>query len=626
MKLRVLAWMLALMLALTPVLAMAEGDGTEPPSSDQPAAGEPTAETSAEPTAQTTAVPEQPSTQPTQAPTATPSAKPTEAPTSEPVIGEALSIDTVSVYYGMEKSYGMGYVPWVTNDKAIIILPLKGSTLGQKIRVTPELSTDGPYVYGNYQFDVVKARVKAKDDALHDVFLVRLELPLKTPRYNGTYPIPFTIDYVAADGSQMQQTFTVQLTIKDGKTQSSGGGGGQSSVRKPVILVETVTIAPQEVSGGDTVSFKLSLKNVGNRDAKNIRISAVPESEALTLKTDLNAQFLEKLAAGDTFDADFSLYVMPGAPEGDVVVQTTVTYEDAYGGSYTEEGKYRVRITQPKVEIIDCVYNDVVGGGEDFSATLTIQNTGTRDAKDVLVRYTSEDEAIRKKGVTDSVSIGTLKKGETTTVTFDLRALPSASEGRHGVEFLCSYADTESTGKYADSTRYELTVYQKASIGYDEVKLPESITSGETFTLPICVYNTGFSPLYNVRGVLSVDGLICSSAYLGNIEPQDSMTKDLSVFVTTLSGGSKYGDTWGNFSLYYEDVNGEEQQLFQDLKCTIIEPQQMTDEEKLRQEQEQKDQQTLSQWWISLLVAIAVIIILIAVILIARFARMMRMK
>ena len=144
--------------------------------------------------------------------------------------------------------------------------------------------------------------------------------------------------------------------------------------------------------------------------------------------------------------------------------------------------------------------------------------------------------------------------------------------------------------------------------------------------LPICVYNTGFSQLYNVRGVLSVDGLICSSAYLGTINPQDSIVKDLSIFVTTLSGSSKYGDTWGNFQLYYEDENGEQQSIFQELKCSVLEPQKQTDEEKLKQEQEQKEQQTLSQWWISLLVAIAVIIILIAVIVIARFARMMRMK
>lgn len=129
-----------------------------------------------------------------------------------------------------------------------------------------------------------------------------------------------------------------------------------------------------------------------------------------------------------------------------------------------------------------------------------------------------------------------------------------------------------------------------------------------------------------MRGVLNVDGLICSSAYLGNIAPQGAATKELSVFVTTLSGSQKYGDTWGSFELHYENENGEEQVLYQDLKGTILEPVKITDEEKERREKEQKEQQTLSQWWISLLVAIAVIVILVAIIVIARFSRLLRMK
>ena len=616
MKQKVFAWMLVLILALTPVLAIAEGTDSTP---NDPA----DTETTDDPTDPgTTDEPTDPGTTDDPADPGTTG----NEPANTPIIGEALSIDTVNVYNGMEKSYGKGYLPTVANNTAVIVLPLVGNTRGQIIRVTPELSSGGPYLYGNYQFDVQKGAAVAADGSTHELFLVRLDLPLNATRYNGTYPIPFRIEYVSEDGSQTQQTFTVQLTIADGKTQSSGGSGGQSAVRKPVLLVETCTIAPTEVSGGDTASFRLTVKNVGNREAKNIRISVAPESDALTLQSDLNAQFLALLAVNGTFDADFTLSVAPGATEGDVVAQTYITYEDAYGGVYSEEGKYRVRITQPKVEIVSCVYNEVVSGGEDFTATLTIQNTGTRDAKNVVVRYTSADEAIRKKGIQDSVTIGELKNGESTTVTFDLRALPSASEGRHAVDFLCTYADTASTGTYSDSTHYELTVYQKAAIGYDAIKLPETLTSGETFVLPICVYNTGFSPLYNVRGVLRVDGLICSSAYLGNINPQDSAVKDLSIFVTTLSGSSKYGDTWGSFELTCEDENGEQQMLFQDLRCSILEPQQQTDEEKRKQEQAQKEQQTLSQWWISLLVAIAIIIILIAVIVIARFARLLRMK
>ncbi len=167
---------------------------------------------------------------------------------------------------------------------------------------------------------------------------------------------------------------------------------------------------------------------------------------------------------------------------------------------------------------------------------------------------------------------------------------------------------------------------QNASLGYDEIKLPESITSGESFTLPICVYNTGFSPIYNIRCSLNCDGLICSSAFLGNLDPQQSADKTITVFVTTKSGTEKYGETYGSVEITFEDVNGERQSEYQDLRMKIAEPVKITDEEKAKQEKEQKEQQTLSQWWISLLVAIAVIVILLAIILIARFVRLMRMK
>ncbi|MBQ5987078.1 MAG: hypothetical protein IJL59_07410 [Clostridia bacterium] len=651
MKQRVFAWILVLMLALTPVLAMAEGDEPEPTASAEPSSSpstqptatesaEPSAPPSEEPTASPTAEPTaSPTAEPTASPTVAPTASPTTQPTAAPATPEPteessdpLKIDTYWKYPGMDKSYAGGYMPVQANGSVQFIMPLLGKTQGNTIRVVPEFPSDGPFAPSNLQFDVYEKTydvTQGKDNKTGkmDAYLIQFNAPLKSTYYNGTYTVTLHVTYKTPAGEPAEQTFNMQVQITGGKTPSSGGGGGgPTAVKKPVILIDACTISPTVVSGGDTVSFQLSLKNVGNREAKNIRISAVPEGNALTLKSDLNAQFLDKLLVNATFDADFVLSVVPGAQEGDIVVQTIITYEDAYGGAYTEEGKYRIRVTQPKVEIVSCIYNEVVSGGDDFTATLTIQNTGTRDAKNVVVRYTSEDEAIRKKGIQDSVTIGELKKGESTTVTFDLHALPSASEGRHAMDFLCTYADTASTGTYSDSTHYELTVYQKASIGYDEIKLPESITSGETFVLPICVFNTGFSPLYNVRGVLSIDGLICSSAYLGNIKPQDSVVKDLSIFVTTLSGSSKYGDTWGSFQLFYEDENGEQQSIYQELKCSILEPQKQTDEEKLKQEQEQKEQQTLSQWWISLLVAIAVIIILIAVILIARFARMMRMK
>ncbi len=653
MKQRVFAWVLVLVLALTPVLAIAEGDDPEPTASSEPSSSpstqpiaaesaepsmspsaSPTASPTTEPTASPTVQPTaEPSASPTAAPTAPPTTQPTAAPsTPEPTeeSSDPLKIDTYWKYPGMDKSYAGGYMPVQSNGSVQFIMPLLGKTQGNTIRVVPEFPSDGPFAPTNLQFDVHEQTYDVtqgqNNTGKANAYLVKFEAPLKSTYYNGTYTVMLHVTYKTPAGDPTEQTFTMQVQITGGKTPSSGGGGGPTAVKKPVILIQDCMITPTEVSGGERASVSVSMSNVGNYDAKNIRVSLIPESDAITLSGDLNAKFFDALPIKGELDADFDLAITPGATEGAAIVTVQITYEDKYGGAYTEEGKYTINVTQPKIEIVDCEYSDVVNGGDGFTVTLTVQNSGTRDAKNIVVQYASEDDSIRHKGIQDHQTIESLKKGESTTVTFDLRALPSAMEGKHSFRFSCSYKDAANSGSYENGVDYPLTVVQKASLGYDEVRLPESITSGESFTLPVCVYNTGFSQIFNVRCSLNCDGLISSSAFLGNLAPQESADKAMTVFVTTLSGSQKYGEAYGSIEISFEDVNGEKQSIYQDVRMTIAEPVKITDEEKVKQEQEQKEQQTLSQWWISLLVAIAIIIILIAVILIARFARILKMK
>lgn len=522
-------------------------------------------------------------------------------------------------------------MPVQKDGKVQFIMPLLGKTQGNTIRVVPEFPSDGPFAPTNLQFDVHEQTYDVTQGQNNtgkvNAYLVKFDAPLKSTFYNGTYTVMLHVTYKTPAGDPTEQTFTMQVQITGGKTPSSGGGGGgPTAVRKPVILIQNCMITPTEVSGGERASVSVSMSNVGNYDAKNIRVSLIPESDTIALRGDLNAKFFDALPVKGELDADFDLAIAPGATESAAVFTVQITYEDKYGGAYTEEGKYTINITQPKIEIVDCEYSEVVNGGDGFTVTLTVRNSGTRDAKNVVIQYVSEDDSIRHKGIQDHQTIENLKKGESTTVTFDLRALPSAMEGKHTFRFSCSYKDAANSGSYENGVDYPLTVVQKASLGYDEVRLPESIVSGESFTLPVCVYNTGFSQIFNVRCSLNCDGLISSSAFLGNLAPQESADKAMTVFVTTLSGSQKYGESYGSIEISYEDVNGEKQSIYQDVRMTISEPVKITDEEKVKQEQEQKEQQTLSQWWISLLVAIAIIIILIAVILIARFARILKMK
>ena len=418
----------------------------------------------------------------------------------------------------MTKSYANGYMPTVSGGKALFVLPLLGDVMGDVLRVTPDMATTGPFLYGNYQFDLNKTAETALDAAgnqvSREVFLISLSLDLAANRYNGTYPVTFHVSYTDKNGDPAEQSFTLQVTITDGRNQSSGGGGysGPTAVTKPVLILESSEMSAATIMGGESFTLTLHVQNIGDLEAKNVRVLASAESQGL-YRSDSLAPF--------------------------------------------------------------------------FQASLPV--------------------------------------GQSAEISFPFATDKTVFAGRHGLTVTLAYEDKYGN-VYGDTVPLQIIVQQEASIGFDEMKLPETLTSGDTFTQPVCVYNTGYAPVYNVRCTLRMDGLIAASAFLGTLEPQQSADKAISVFVTTLPGKEKYGTAYGELVVSYEDMSGREHTEYQQLRTIVQAPVEITDEEKEKQEREQKEQQTLSQWWVSLLVAIAFILIVLSVIVIAKFSRMLKMK
>lgn len=430
------------------------------------------------------------------------------------VAAKGLTIDNKTIYQGMEKSYSQGYVPTVAKNKATVVLPLLGDTQGQVIHVRPELSADGPYVYGNYEFDVSKTTEQALDGSSHSVFLVRMDLPLKKTRYNDTYSIPFFITYTDTNGEERFETYEVVLTITDGKKKSTGGGGGggPAIVKKPTILITDGNVSATEITGGESFTISLSMCNVGDRDATNVRVQVLPEDGGIELAGSLNGTYIGPLAMEETADAVFTLNALKKAEAGSHIIMAEITYGDQYGGEYTEKGTFRVQVHQP------------------------------------------------------------------------------------------------------------------AHIGFDEVRTQQELIAGTNFVQPFCVYNTGYATVYNVKCSLECDGLISSSAYLGNLEPQQSAEKTVTVYVTTLASRERYGATYGEAVFSYEDEEGTQYVETSVVHVVIKAPELKTDEEKKAEEEKIVQQEVVSQWWISLLLGIAAIAVLISIIVVGKLTRALKMK
>ena len=444
----------------------------------------------------------------TQAPVTTPN--PTPEPTPQPTpVADKLIIDSWNLYDGMDKTYGAGYVPRIVNGCCYIIFPLIGETYDGKVTVTADLgaTADSPFVFGNY----------SQTAAGWARYVFMFEIPLVKGRINGSYPVTLRADYLDVLGQQKQHSFTLYVTVTDGKNPPDPNDVPKQEVEKPELFISNCIITPDTVSGEEIFTAEVTIDNIGTIRARSVRLSYGSEAAGIIPADTNNAMHLENIASGESATVSFAIRTTGDVLAGEQPFYVTLDYIDLYGGVYTNTRTFLVHVTQP------------------------------------------------------------------------------------------------------------------AKMSCDPVSLPKEITAGETISLPANVFNIGKSPLRNVTVNLTGAGLFpTSSVFLGDIQPGQAGYGELKVFVGMLSMTEgyteSYGKTTGVYTISYKDDAGEvhtaEQQLSTEIKQPILDGEK-TDAEKQAEEEQKR---AMSQWWISALAAFAVIAIIVAVIVVSKFARMMKVR
>ena len=286
-------------------------------------------------------------------------------------------------------------------------------------------------------------------------------------------------------------------------------------------------------------------------------------------------------------------------------------------------------VEKPELFISNCIITpDTVSGEEIFTAEVTIDNIGTIRARSVRLSYGSEAAGIIPAD--SAMHLENIASGESATVSFALRTTGDVLAGEQPFYVTLDYVDLYG-GVYTNTRTFLVHVTQPAKMSCDPVSLPKEVTAGETISLPANVFNIGKSPLRNVTVNLTGAGLFpTSSVFLGDIQPGQAGYGEMKVFVGMLSMTEgyteSYGKTTGVYTISYKDDAGDvhtaEQQLSTEIKQPILDGEK-TDAEKQAEEEQKR---AMSQWWISALAAFAVIAIIVAVIVVSKFARMMKVR
>ncbi len=265
--------------------------------------------------------------------------------------------------------------------------------------------------------------------------------------------------------------------------------------------------------------------------------------------------------------------------------------------------------TSAPIVLVDksVINTDTVKAGEDFEVTVTLKNTSRQKSVQNLVATVNVPSAdIELKNDSNTIFVGKIGTQKTTDLTLKFHASKSTADGNYPIEIAMSYDDPKAA-TFSSTGNFVVTVEQPLDVKLTMPNIEKNVTVGDTIPLTFQVLNLGRSTVYNVRCDVTGDGLSqTKTAFIGNMESGTAGEGEMNLFITTLEGGSRYGETTGTVTLTYEDGFGNEQTQEFTFDTTINK---MPDTASTGTEEEK----SASQWWISLAVIGGLIVLVVAV-------------
>lgn len=366
-------------------------------------------------------------------------------------------LDNHNRYQGMEKSYSEGYIPKVENGSVLLVVPLQyeGELKNNIIRVSLNLGEGEniPFVYKNYEKNFSKGVCRVNDGTGEaECCLVAFALELKTDRINGSYPVTLNIAASDENGNEIEQSFTVYVTITDGKdlnegVQEEAGQEEEPPVFAPKILVESCSYSPAEIKAGDSVTAQITLVNTSKTEGvKNMTVTVTP-CEGIAFAGESDSIYIEKLGVNKTTVLSLAFEIDTAAAEGQYSIGLAMDYADTKGNTYTSAATVKLPVGQlVKMQFDPLTIPEEVEMGETIEATTQAMNLGRGKVYNVRAEIAAD-------GLKQSrtMFLGDIEAGTAVTGSVELTV-----EGKDGSSL---YGDTKGivTFYYEDEAGNELS-------------------------------------------------------------------------------------------------------------------------------------------------------------------------
>lgn len=388
--------------------------------------------------------------------------------------GGKFYLDNSNRYEGMDRSYSEGYMPKVENGCALLVIPLQCNREIKDgiIRAALGLGEGDaiPFVYKNYEKKVGKGKYLVNDGSVEEeCYLVSFPLELKGERVNGSYPVMLKVSGNDVEGNEIEQTFTIYVTITDGKDPNQEPQMDQEEEKEPEkeppvfapkVLVQSYQFSKEMIKSGDTVTAEITLVNTSKaNNVKNMTVTVTP-CEGIALMSQSDSIYIEKMGKNETIMVTFDFQVNAAAAQGQYNIGIAMDYADYDGNTYTSAGTVKMPVGQlVKMKFDPLSLPKEVAVGETIEAVTQAMNLGRGTIYNVRAEIAADGLKPSQTMFIGDIEAGTAASGSAEITV----------EGLNGTSM---YGDTEGT----------ITFYYEDEAGNE---LSESMSFSTTILSPI---------------------------------------------------------------------------------------------------------------------------------------------
>lgn len=558
---------------------------------------------------------------------------------TDSVMDTSFSIDTENKYDGMASTYKEGYIPTITDNKAVVVLPVVADGQIKDNRLTAkvdyEAQQDIPFKHKNYE------KVFAYDNVLK-IYYIRFDLELIKDRKNGTYPVNISISAKDKKNNKINQIFTVYVLIEDGEAQKEQTDTESENITTKYLSIETsrkYSSMEQPYKNGYSPKIKnnrvkIILPLIASEKLKGNQLTA-----AVDFGTTENSPFVYKnyektfpCGKDGVYCVEFTLNMLKTryngiypvtvnvsakTEKGIEVAQTFTIYVAVTDGKQPDSDTAEGNTTEQKptsepVVLVDSYEFDKekLNSGDEFGVTIRLKNNSTnKSVQNMVVALDYDAQQFLCLDDSESMYIAKLAKGNTKEIHFTFQINKNTPDGNYKIGLAMSYDDSEANTLTSNGV-IMIPVRQESKVQMTPPQIAGNVYAGDTLPLDFQVMNLGRSTVYNVRCDIKGQGLLATStAFIGNLEAGTEGTAIMNLFISTRdqtegsTSTEKYGKTEGTITLTYEDADGKQYTSESTFSTNIQEPQVPVIVK--------EEPKPAGQWWISIAIVSAIILLIV---------------